>query len=42
MSNRGPRYLDELSRCVEDELGNPTPVVAALAALLTDPDAYER
>jgi hypothetical protein len=35
-----PRYLAELSRYVEENLNEPTPLTAALAALLTDPAAY--
>lgn len=37
----GPSYLAELSRFVEQSLDEPAAVVAALAALLGDPDAYE-
>ena len=41
MAERRPRYVDELSRYVEGALDDPTAVVAALAALLADPESYE-
>jgi hypothetical protein len=38
---RGPRYLAELTRYVEDNLDAPLVLAVALAALLADPEAYE-
>jgi hypothetical protein len=36
-----PTYLSELSQYVEDNLQNPTALIAALAALLGDPETYK-
>lgn len=41
MTPRGPRYVGELSRYIETVLDDPTALVAALAALLADPESYE-
>lgn len=40
MSTEGPPYLNELARYVETNLAEPTALVAALGALLSDPAAY--
>jgi len=40
MSAEGPPYLSELARYVEENLAEPTALVAALGALLSDPAAY--
>jgi hypothetical protein len=36
----GPTYLPELAQYIEDKLENPTALIAALAALLGDPEIY--
>lgn len=37
---RGPAYIPELAQYVDDEIENPTALIAALAALLGDPETY--
>ena len=41
MPSGGPRYVAEVSTYVAEQLDSPTAVVAVLAAVLSDPDAYE-
>ncbi len=41
MAKRSPPYIEEVGRYVARELDNPTAVIAVLAAMLTDPDAYD-